>query len=239
MSGERRIFARRDVDNPDRSFAEFKTAPASATPLALVYLEAFLDGKRSRIKATAALLGCSERTAKRITSKKRPYKAPLRMEWLYNICAAVGKPMGDLLGSRSPKTWQQSLLGWNHARNVAEALQFASDCALSIVYRALNHYQLTGSFSVVYHGGMPSEACILLSPAPEIRILGGQYELHRVLVTSEKSPLDQKRRMYVQHICPVRGRMSKDILTPRRVELILQKIHGLTKNLPAELRRGL
>ena len=229
--------ARRRVENPDRAFDSAKTAPASGTPLALVYLESYLEGKANRKLATAALLGCSTRTAGRIASRTTAYTAGMKMEWVYRICAVVGKPMGDILGSRNPKEWGDCIIGWNHARNAAEGIQFATDCALAIVYKAYTGFSLTGGFTVSYHGGFPSDVTIFLSPAPEMSVNKGRFGLHRIIVTSERTSPDNRKRMFVQHIDPVDDLQDKNFLTVKYLEQILKYIYGITKHLPAELQR--
>ena len=215
-----------------------KLAPASGTPLALKYLEAYLEGKPNRKKAVKALLGCSERTAGRIASRKKPYTAPMKMEWVTAICEIVGKPVGDILGTRMPKTWRQCLLGWNNAHNAVEALQFATDCGLSIVYRAMTHFRLTGSFSVEYAGGYPNEVVVSLSTAPELSVLGGEFKMHQIVITADKVYNGGKRLMMLQHINPnSTAAPDKNFLTPKLLEYTLANIYALTKNFTAGRQR--
>lgn len=214
-----------------------KTAPASCTPLILRHLESYLDGKPNRKKATMALLGCSERTAGRIVSRRRPYRAPMKMAWVSRICNIIQKPIGDVLGTRKAKTWQQCILGWNHARDELEALQMANDCALSVAYRALTQYQLSGDYVLAYSGGYPREVVLFLSAAPELSRLGGRYTRHKVVITAEKIYSGDRRRMMIQHIRPDGTPPDKTFLTPKILENTLASIHALTKNFTAELQR--
>jgi hypothetical protein len=223
---------------PDASKRRAKTAPAASTPSVLSLLEAYLDGKVNRKKATRALLGCSERTAGRITSKVNPYRAPMKMQWVTRICDAVGKPVGDVLGYRKARTWQQCLLGWNHARNTTEALQLAADCALSIVYRALEGYQLSGNFVLNYAGGYPQEVVIYLSTAPQLHVLQGRYAMHRLVISLERAYNGGQDRMMLRHIKPQSESPSdKSFLTNQLLENTLSNIHALTKNFSAKLQR--
>jgi hypothetical protein len=223
---------------PDARKVKAKTAPASSTPSILSLLETYLDGKVNRKKATKALLGCSERTAGRITSKVKPYRAPMKMQWVTRICDAIGKPVGDVIGSRQSRTWQQCILGWNHARDTIEALQFAADCALSIVYRALKGYQLSGSFAITYAGGYPQEVVICLSTAPQLSALGGHYEMHRLVISSERAYNGGKDRMMLRHIKPEsESPPDKNVLTQQLLENTLSNIHALTKNFSARIQR--
>jgi hypothetical protein len=214
-----------------------KTAPASGTPIALSYLESYLDGKPNRKKATMALLGCSERTAGRIVSRSRPYRAPMKMAWVSRLCNAVRRPIGDVLGTRAPRTWEQCLLGWNHARTNEEALQLAADCALAIVYRASQQYQLSGSFGVTYHDGYPSEVIIMLSTAPALAKMGGPFSLHQIIISAEKAYSGNGRRMMIQHIGPGVEIPDKTFLNSTILEKTLATIHALTKNFTADLQR--
>lgn len=214
-----------------------KTAPASCTPLILRHLETYLDGKVNRRRAVRALLGCGERTAGRIASRRTPYRAPMKMEWVSRICNIVQKPIGDVLGTRRPKTWQQCVMGWNHARDGAEALQFATDCALAVVYRALTQFQLSGSFTVSYADGYPHEVIAHLSTAPSLSALGGRFAMHKVVITSEKIYTGDRRRMMLQHIRPDGATPDKTFLTSQILENTLSRIHALTKNYTADLQR--
>jgi hypothetical protein len=216
-----------------------KTAPVSGTPLALRYLESYLDGKPNRKKATKALLGCSERTAGRIVSRRRPYRAPMKMAWVERLCNATGQPIGDILGTRQARSWQQCLTGWNHAHNSREALQFATDCAVAVAARAFARYRLSGSFSVAYSGGYPHEVVLYLSAAPDVSVLGGRFAAHQLAITAEKvyNEPGGRRRMMLQHLRPDGAAPDKSFLTPQLLESTLARIHALTKNLNAELQR--
>lgn len=214
-----------------------KTAPASGTPLALRYLESYLEGFTNRKRATKALLGCSERTAGRLTSRVKPYRAPMKIEWVSRICGAVGKPVGLITGSIKPRNWEKCLIGWSHAVNPHEALRFATDCALAIAYRALTEYEMSGSFAVGYTGGWPREVVVSLSSAPELDILGGKLRQHRIILTSEQGFNGGKRHMKIQHVGPGVDPQDKTFLTPQLAENTITRIHALTKSLRTDLQR--
>ena len=224
-------------NDSDSSRRISKTLPAEATPLALKYLESYLDGQPNRKAAVRALLGCSERTAGRISSRVKPYTAPLKREWAARICLVARKPLVNLLKTRKPREWEQCVMGWNHASNVTEALHFATDCALAIVCRAHTQYMLTGSFGVSYAGGWPKEVVVMLSPAPEMSMLGGKYALHKIVITAERPPGGGHRQMFIRHICPVRGLQDHQFLTAKFLEKTFTTIYEYTKNLAAELQR--
>lgn len=215
-----------------------KTAPAAGTPTALLYLESYLDEHEpsNRKLATASLLGCSVRTAARITSRKKNYVAPMKMEWVSNICRATGKPEGDILGTYDPKTRRQVLVGWNRARNAPEALQFAADCAVSIVSEASTK-GLHGHFQVTYREGYPREVIISLSPIPALEVIGGKLGLHRIILTSERVSNSPDKKMFIRYVCPVGKSRGALRLTGDRLTLILDTIHAHTKDFPAEIQR--
>ncbi len=226
------------VERKPRKPKTRKTASASATPKALALLESYLEHHSNRKRATKALLGCSDRTAARIASRSKPYRSPMKMEWVSSICYAVGRPVGDVLGMRRSRSWSQCILGWSQSRNADEALQFATDCGLSIVYRALVHYQLSGKFTVDYAGGYPREVVVYLSPTPDIAVLGGRLDMHQIVITSEPSTSGGKNRMMIQHVAPGSKPIpDKNILTPSMLDGTLALIYARTKNITTALQR--
>jgi hypothetical protein len=215
-----------------------KKAPKSCTPLILRHLERYLNGKSNRKLATQALLCCSARTAGRIASRSKPYAAAFKMSWVISICAAVGKPIGDVLGTRKPREWEQCLLGWSHAHNAHEALQLATDCALSIVYRAMAQYGLTGNFTVAYDQGYPREVVVALSTVPAMDVFKGKFKMHKIVVTLEEFGPNKQRHMMLGHMSPQSTTPpDKDFLTPKLLEYTLASIYALTKNFTSELQR--
>lgn len=200
-------------------------------------LEAYLVGKPNRKRSARILLGCSDRTAGRLTSRRRKYVAPMKQTWAERICHACGKSLDDILGVRKPKTWQQSVLGWSDARNATEALQMATDCALSIVYRGLSRYELSGSFTLNFSGGYPREVVVCLSAAPEVGILGRQYALHQLIITTEVVPLTQRKRMVLKHVWPGAVAADKDILTADLVDKTLARVKDQTKHIVNQFQK--
>lgn len=214
-----------------------KTVPAESTGRLLQMLEAYLAGKPNRKRSAQVLLGCSHRTAGRITSRRRPYVAPMKLAWAERICHANGKTLDSVLGVRKPKTWQQSVLGWAHARTPTEALQLATDCALAIIYRALVRYELSGSFALDFRGGYPREITIALSAAPEVSILGGSCMAHQIIVSTEVSLHGGGQRMMLKHVWPGAPAVDRDVMTADLVDRTLRRIKDGTKGIVTKFQK--
>ena len=210
-------------------------APEAGTPIAIGYLREFISNYPNQAVAAMELLGCSERTAKRLLSRKNPYKARIKVDWAHRICSAVGKPAIHVLGPKGVRLFPHAVVGWHRARSRTEALEMASDMATSIALQAMIHFGLTGHFSVSYRSMWISEVVIFLSPAPEMTIEGGEYGYHRLVITSAPSS-DGVSRMWIQHVEPkTMGATDKEILTPKYLEKLIHDIYALTKDLTTKL----
>ena len=214
-------------------------APIEGTQIAIGYLREYVKQFPNRRRAVVDLLGCHASTAKRLLSRSKPYSARIRVEWVHNICAAVGKPPGRVLGKKGVRLFPQAVLGWAHAKSNVEALELASDCATSIAVRASVHYGLTGHFSISYQHGVVSEVVIYLAANPDLTIEGGKNGYHRIVIVAHKDH-DGVRRMWVQHIDPVTGGATdKETLDPQRLESIIYYIYALNPNNSTNIVREL
>jgi hypothetical protein len=122
----------------------------AGTRIALQLLFQYLEGFRNRSHAAKALLQCSDRSAKRLTSLKTPYRGRMRAEWGEVICAAVGQPAA-VLYERKKMLFPTVLRGWAYGLSPAQEVFAASELAASVAVRAL-HYDLHGATSVVHCG---------------------------------------------------------------------------------------
>lgn len=216
-------------------------APVTGTPVAVAYLRAFVEGHKNRAMAASKLLGCSKRTALRLLSVKRPYKARIKADWAYLICAAVGKPAIHVLGSKGARLFPHAIVGWHLAKSKSEQIEMASDCAAMIATQASIQYDLNGLFSIHYAGGWVRKVIILLSPVPDVASMvaavGSRYGFHRIILTCEND-VDGVMRTRVRHVDPLTGGSTdNEILTAKHLEKIIQDIYALTKNISAELLR--
>ena len=201
-----------------------RRAPRSGTPTALKYLRLYLGGRTHKKRAVMDLLHCSEATAKRLLSRKRPYTAGMKVSWVRLICAAVGKPESDVLGFRRPRLPREVLVGWGGAVTFSEAVGLATDCALVVVYLAKALYGLKGSLRVNYEDAGPKDVQVSLSPHPEMAVYGPKYAPHRLVLFMEGCHL------FIQHIHPEQGKLDKRRASVEFIEKQLHKIHAHTKH---------
>jgi hypothetical protein len=159
--------------------------------------------------------------------------------WASRICEAVGKPMSSVAPARVMRNCMEALVGWASATTFSEAMQLASDCAMSICMIAYNAYGLLGCYVLRYDAGWPTSVDIALSKCPELAICGdGQYAPHKIVVTMEQGN-DGRRRMFVSRYHQTEGRIDKQPLTYDLIDRYITKIHAITKNHHAGLNREL
>ena len=213
-------------------------APACATKRVLRLLESYLSGRSNRKLATKALLGCSLRTAARLTNQRASYASPIRMEWVARICAAVGKPLDDVLGFQEPTPAHKAIVGWVGASSWHEAMQAAFDCATAINLLAMSH-SLSGDTLVSHRDGMPVKVRVSLSPDPSLTTYGGKYEYHHVIVTAERMR-DGSSQMWFRVTAPTSTSPTGEVIHEGRLcytdlRALIIEIYERTKNIPRSL----
>lgn len=220
-----------------RPFGKRKTAPVEYTPKVMRHLEVYLADKSNRSKAVQQLLGCSPRTADSIASRTKPYRSPMKLEWIVRVCEAVGITPARMLDYAREKEWQECTLGWAKADTLQEAIQMASDCAISIAYRAAQA-GITGSFSVDYDPDGIKTVILFLSRLPHMRSLGGAFRPHRIIITADIPTGSSGRlRMQAAHVEPSKDTvLSKDNLTPKFIDSVLDEITAAAKDFIADTK---
>ena len=226
---------------PAKRIRRRKKAPIASTPKLLVYLESYLVGKSNRKQATMALLGCSERTAARITNLKTPYNSALRIDWVTRICAVVGRPVSSVLATKTALACADAVVGWAGSTPGSEAIQAAHDCAQAISIWAFENYGLSGDVIVAHREGIPTKVKISLSPNPSTAYKGGEYGYHHLIVTAKYTP-GGKSQMWLRATEPGdrpteervihNSRLSHQAL---RIQLI--DIYDRTKNIARRLTK--
>lgn len=215
-----------------------RTAPASSTPRLLRYLEAYLSGFTNRKNATMALLGCSQATATRITSRVVPYTAAMKMEWASRICAAAGQPLDRVLETSNELSCAQAVVGWAGLPAGPQAIQAAFDCAHAITVWAYENYGLSGDVIVAQRDGYPSKVKISLHPNPALTVYD-EYGYYCIIITGNPMP-DGSTQMWLRATEPGVGARPERIihsgrLSHRSLRILLIDIYDRTKNIPRRL----
>lgn len=216
--------------------AERQQLTAASTPMLLQYLYSCVDSAPNKYKAVMKLLHCSRSAASRLLSKKTPYRFGMRMTWALRICNAVGKPLSSVAPKRVTRDCMEALTGWTSATTFSEAMQLATDCAMSICMIAFNAFGLRGWYTLRYDSGWPTSVDISLAKCPELAVYGDKYAPHKIIVTMEQGG-DGKRRMFAGRYHKPEGRIDKQPLTYNLIDRYITKIYALTKNHAAGLER--
>lgn len=202
----------------------------------LQYLHSYAGESPSKSRATMKLLGCSRRTATRLLSNRQPYRRPIRVRWAVKICEAVGKPLDSVAPQRVTRTCVEALVGWASATTFSEAMQLASDCALSICMLAYNAFGLRGWFVQRFDAGWPTSVEISLMRCPELAGCYDRYAPHKIIVTMEDEG-DGRRRMFAKRFHKPEGIIDKQPLTYGLIDRYITQINARTKNHTARLER--
>jgi hypothetical protein len=216
--------------------AENRLLPAESTPLLMQYLSSYADGFPNRCAAVAKLLNCSQITAKRLLSKSKPYRGRMRTGRAARICDVVGQPLSSVAPARVTRTCVEAMVGWASAATFSEAMQLATDCALSICVLAFNAFGLRGWFTLRYDAGWPTSVDVSLTQHPELIPLADKFAPHRIVVTMERCA-DGQRRMFVSRHHKIDGRIDKQPMTYDLVERHITRINALTTHHAAGLER--
>jgi hypothetical protein len=194
-------------------------------------LERYLAGESNRCAATARLFGCSERTAERILSRKTPFQGRLKLTWLHRLCAAIKKPIGRVIGDE--RAIGERLVGWLHGQTAQEQMQDAAELATAILFQAFKDYNLSGAASFNHEGGSPLKVEVSLGMFPFMEDKGGVYAPHRIWVTADR----EAGVMWLRYHHELFPRSFSGELTSQNLNLILEHIHALTKDICAKIVR--
>ena len=177
------------------------------------YLREVVSAADNKKEAAAELLGCSERTAARMLSRKNPYSSRMRRSWAVRICLAAGVPPDKVIGNDAT-TYGRLLVGWKHLP-LAEAVSAASDLCSTLFRQAIQGYDMRGGYFVETVGDTVKHAVLRL------RVCNAPRSAENTLLICYRPLADSG--LWVRHFRPgVESMQSEVKLTRENIEKIFR-----------------
>lgn len=212
-----------------------KFLPKKATPRVLQYLEKYLEDKKVRRDACAALFQCGIRQADRITNRKTPYTGKMRRFWVNRLAAELRIPVVRLLGKDSVP-YPNALLGWADMPAGVNAMEAAMKIGEAILHQAFAGFNLSGRVTISHYSGMPEQVVAALTLDPALASVSAEHGYSRIVVEAE-APEDGNNYMHAYHYKPSGENAGDGQLTATWLEFQFEKIYGLSANYAANLVR--